>query len=231
MFLQTNEKLEGLGMSIEVGALQSYLEAGQIFNFAKGLTGHFLGLIGNFFLILIFLMFLLLGQAKSGPLPGVLGEINIKVSRYIWTKFSLSLVTAILVGSVLALIGLDLAFMFAVLVFLLNFIPSVGSVISSLLPLPVALLQFGMSWQFIVIFAVPGLFQFAIGNVLEPKLMGKSLGLHPVTILFFLLFWGAVWGVPGMFLAVPITAILKVVFEQFPGTQPIAKLFAGNPEF
>jgi AI-2 transport protein TqsA len=124
--------------------------------------------------------------------------------------------------------GVELAVMFAMLTFLLNFIPSIGSIVAVIIPLPVILLQYGFGWQFWFVLAFAGMVQFVIGNVLEPKMMGESLGLHPVTVLLFLMFWGLVWGIPGMFLAVPITAILKIVLCRIPTTVPVANLLAGK---
>ncbi|MCB0357914.1 MAG: AI-2E family transporter, partial [Bdellovibrionales bacterium] len=73
-----------------------------------------------------------------------------------------------------------------------------------------------------------GLIQIIIGNVIEPKLMGESMNLHPIAILLFLMFWGVVWGVPGMFLAVPITAILRIIFSRIEMTRPLANLISGQ---
>ena len=85
--------------------------------------------------------------------------------------------------------------------------------------------------QVVLAVALPGVVQFAIGNVLEPKLMGKSFGLHPVTILLTLIFWGVLWSVPGMFLATPLTAIAKVLLSRSEFTAPVARLLEGRLEF
>ena len=126
----------------------------------------------------------------------------------------------------MAIVRLDLALMFAILTFMLNFIPNVGSLFAVLMTVPVVLLQFGMSWQPIVL--LPGLLiiQFLIGNVLEPKLMGDDLGLHPITILLALILWGMIWGIPGMFLCVPFLVISVIVFSHVPQTRSIAILLS-----
>lgn len=216
------------GLAFDLRAIQKELKAIQVFGFVRSFTGEFMGILGNFFLILVFVFFLLVGQAASHKTPALLTDIKGSISKYIWTKFLLSFATGLLVGVFLKLVGLDLAFMFGVLAFLLNFIPNIGSVIATFLPLPVALLQFGPGVTLLLILLIPGGVQFFIGNILEPKLMGESLGLHPVTILFFLIFWGIVWGLPGMFLAVPITAILKYILEKIPQTRRLARLLAGE---
>ncbi len=118
--------------------------------------------------------------------------------------------------------------MFAILTVLLNFIPNFGSVIATLLPIPVLLLQYGLGWQTMTVITLLFAIQFCIGNLVEPKMMGESLDLHPVTILLFLMFWGLVWGLPGMFLAVPITAILKIILSRIETTLPLSELLAGR---
>ena len=118
--------------------------------------------------------------------------------------------------------------MCALLTFLLNFIPSIGSILATVMLVPILVLQFGFGWQFFFVLIGAGFVQFAIGNVLEPKVMGENMDLHPVTIIGFLLFWGLVWGIPGMFMAVPITAIVKIVLSRIPPTQGVAELLAGR---
>ncbi|MBN2224201.1 MAG: AI-2E family transporter, partial [Deltaproteobacteria bacterium] len=99
---------------------------------------------------------------------------------------------------------------------------------ATLIPVPVILLQFGFCWRLWVVLAVSMVIQFTIGNIIEPKLMGERMDLHPITLLLFLMFWGLVWGIPGMFLAVPITAVLKIVLGRIETTQPLAELMAGR---
>ncbi|RME16693.1 MAG: AI-2E family transporter [Bdellovibrio sp.] len=220
---QINDWLSSWNIQQFSNDVEGFLSSGEAFLFAKNLTGHFINLVGNFFLILVFLIFLLLGES-SIKTSQLYRQIQNKVSKYTWTKSLTSLATGLLVGFSLYIIGLDLAFMFGLLAFLLNFIPNIGSMIAILLPLPIALLQFGISWQLIYVLLIPSAIQMTIGNFIEPKLMGDQLGLRPTSILFFLLFWGIVWGIPGMFLAVPITAILKYILSQFSITQTWAKI-------
>ncbi len=112
--------------------------------------------------------------------------------------------------------------------FLLNFIPSIGSVVATLLPLPVALIQFDSGVMIALVVLLPGVVQFTIGNIVEPLIMGEGLDLHPVVILMALVFWGLLWGVVGMLLAAPITAVLRIVFARLRITRPLADLMAGR---
>ncbi len=137
--------------------------------------------------------------------------------------------TGILVGLTLWLLGVELAMVFGLLAFLLNFIPSIGSVVSTLLPLPVVLLSPELSTAAkVAAIAVPGGIQFAVGNLVEPKIMGRSLDLHPVTVLLGLIFFGMIWGIIGMILATPIVAVTKIVLERIELTAPVGRLFAGK---
>jgi AI-2 transport protein TqsA len=157
------------------------------------------------------------------------GEIESRIERYVALKALLSGATGILVGGVLAVLGIDLAMVFGLFAFLLNFIPSIGSVVATLLPLPVVLVSPDVSLGTAVLaIAIPGAIQFGIGNVLEPKLMGDALDLHPITILMALIVWGMLWGIVGMLLATPITAIMRMLFERLEMTRPLANLLAGR---
>lgn len=193
----------------------------------QGITGKAIGIVGHLFLITIFFLFLILG-GESKSKKTLIHEIQGKISVYVTQKTLLSVATGLLTGVILLAFNVDLAFMFIILTILLNFIPSVGSMIAVLLPLPVIFLQFGLGWQMIAILALCSLVQVVIGNVIEPKMMGDTMDLHPITILIFLMFWGLVWGVPGMFLAVPITAILKIVLSRIEPTKKLAEVLAGR---
>ena len=185
-------------------------------------------LIANGFLITFFVIFLLAGRNSHRVRSGIYRKIESAVRRYILTKFTISLVTGLLVWLTLAMLGLRMAFVFGLLTFLLNFIPNIGSVIATLLPLPLAVAQFDSVWPVIGVVAIPGALQTVIGNVIEPKLMGRGLELHPVTRLMALAFWGLLWGYMGMVLAVPITAVIRIALIRFETTRAIGNLLGGQ---
>jgi len=137
-------------------------------------------------------------------------------------------VTALLVGSVLWWLGLQMAWLFALLVFLLNFIPNVGSIVATLLPIPVAVTQFQDPWMVLAVVAIPGAIHLTIGNLIAPRLMGRGVELHPVTVLLALAFWGLLWGIVGMVLAVPIVAVMRIVLGRYGTTRPLAELLTGR---
>jgi AI-2 transport protein TqsA len=181
------------------------------------------------FFVAIFVIFLLAGRDPQAVVKNKLYfEIEQKIRSYITTKLIISLVTGILVGVTLSLFGLELALVFAILTFLLNFIPSVGSLIATLLPIPVAVAQFSDSpWTIAGVILIPGGIQMAIGNGIEPKIMGEGLQLHPVTVLLALSFWTLLWGPIGAILAVPITAGIRIVLMRFESGQTAGNLLAG----
>ena len=192
-------------------------------------TNAILNTLSQSLLVLIFVLFMVLGGGTGTRPTGTWGEIVHRVQSYLVGKIVISAITGVLVWVTLALLGVPLAMVFGLLAFLLNFIPNVGSLISTLLPLPVVIVSPEVSQtSAIVAIAVPAGIQGLMGNVVEPKLMGDSLDLHPVAILISLIFWGMLWGIVGMLLATPITAVLKILLEKFEGTRPMAELLAGR---
>lgn len=195
-----------------------------------GTTKAIVDLLSKGSLVLVFLVFLLIGgTTRTQPSGGVLGEVESRIKRFIMTKAIVSAATGGLVGSVLAVLDVDLALVFGLFAFLLNFIPSIGPLIATLLPLPVVLVSPESSLTTIILaIALPGAIQMGIGSFVEPKILGESLDLHPVTILLALIVWGMLWGIVGMLLATPLTAVMKIFFERIEHTEPIADLLAGR---
>lgn len=217
------------GVNVGIDTLKQHIFELPFTKIVMGMTNTILKLLSNTFLILIFMVYLLM---KPNPKPregSIRAEIDHRIKRYIIIKVSLSAVTGILVALILSALRVDLAIFFGLMAFVLNFIPSVGSIIATLLPLPIVLLDPNLSiWMGLLAFFLPGAVQLTIGNVIEPKLQGDSLELHPITILLALIFWGMLWGIPGMFLAMPVTAVLRVFLDQLDLTRPAARLMAGH---
>lgn len=199
-----------------------------IFTWIQSVSGSIVGLLGNSVLVIIFTFFLIIGKETEGATSVMSQEVSQRITRYLMTKLATSALTGLLVGITFTLLDVQMALMFGMLSFFLNFIPNVGSIIAVLLPLPIVFLQFGSGITLILSIIIPGIIQFSIGNILDPKLMGENLGLHPVIILLSLLFWGFIWGVPGMFLSVPMTAIIKMVLNRSQITEPIAMVLEGK---
>ena len=223
--------LDTLGVDTsDEGSLMSKIPGTAVRNVLVGTGMAVMDIVSRGVLVLIFVIFLLSGQMVSKrPVGGVLGEAEAGIKRYIVTKVLVSVITGVLVGFTLTLLGIEMALMFGLFAFLLNFIPSVGSVISTLLPLPVVLVSPGISPAVAVMaIAIPGAIQFAVGNVIEPKVMGRWLDLHPIVILMGLIFWGMLWGIVGMLLATPMTAVVKIFLSKRESTVPLARLLSGR---
>ena len=158
----------------------------------------------------------------------VIGTINRRIGSYLALKTLLSILLGTVSWAVMALYGLEFAALWAVLTAFLNFVPYVGSVLGVLLPGLMAVVQFQEIGPVLALVLALTAVQFVIGNFLDPYVMGNSLNLSPFAILISLAVWSELWGIPGAFLAVPITAIMTIVFSEFPGTRQVAVLLSKN---
>lgn len=205
--------------------------------------GSFVGFLSSFLMVMIFLLFILLEKPylrrkmyqaihaqRTHTVYRILTHINSQVGRYLTVKFLVSLATGVSVGISYGVIGVDFAFIWGVLAFLFNFVPSIGSIVVSAASFLFAIVQFAPDWHPIVATIASMLvIQTIIGNIIDPKLQGDNLNLSPVIILFSLLFWGWLWGIMGMFLSVPLTVALKIIFENVPGFEFVGVLMGtGN---
>lgn len=204
---------------------------GQYLNHAMGQLYNSLShLLGMTVMVSIFMFFLLLGNTSQNVHQHpAWREIEEKIRNYIVTKTVISFFTGVIFGVVLWFYGIPLAVVFALLAFLLNFIPNVGPLISIVLPIPMIFFDpnlsiFSMAFALIIISVI----HFISGNIIETKIMGDSFELHPIAILITLMFWGMLWGLPGMFLAVPLTAAAKILLEKFELTHPLSDLLEGK---
>lgn len=200
-----------------------------------------LSFLGNAFLILIFLLFMLLGSGQTEQrvhqaFPDYLairiskawGNIGVQVRQYLLTKTLVSLLTGAVTFLIVWMLGIDFPLIWAFLTFLLNYIPNIGSTIAVILPSLLSLLQFDTLATPIFAFVLLASIQLTIGNVIEPRWMGFNLNLSPLIVLLSLIFWGWLWGVMGMILAVPLTATIKIIFENIETLRPFAILMSGN---
>jgi len=222
--------LERVGVSQEQAVELFRLSKETARGLAGGITSLVTTLLSNSVLVILFMVFLMTGRVHTAPVRGgLLWQIETNVKVFLVRRVLMCAITGALVWIVLAALGVPLALVFGVLTFLLNFIPSFGSIIATLLPLPVVVLNPEMgAMTKVLAFTIPAVVQFAIGNFIDPKVMGRSLDLHPVVVLLGLMFFGMIWGIVGMFLATPIVAVIKIVLEQIPVTAPVAAALAGR---
>lgn len=219
---------ERFEVKLDHESLMAHVRDMPVFSFVQSAAGLTLGFVADFLVVMVFLTFLVSGKTAGDAKTGLAGEIDRKIRAYILTKIVSNLVGAACIYLVYVILGLDLSLMFALLAFVLGFIPSIGSIIAVVLPLPIAYLQYENTLAFWMVLVVPMLVQMVLGNVIEPKFLGRGLDLHPVTILLSLMFWGIIWGPAGTFLAVPITAVLKIVLDRHPLTHRMSEMLAGR---
>lgn len=232
-------KLQAPQIDWETIDLTKQLDFGKIGGFVLSSLGPFFSFIANLFLIFIFLIFILSGRGqvknkivnyypkeKSDRFIMMAENIDSQIQRYIAIKTMVSFFTGVFTGIVLVIWGVDFAIVFAFLTFILNYIPNIGSFIATVFPVAIAIFQFETIWPAIWICVILISIQQVMGNVVEPRLMGKGLGLSPLFVLFSLFFWGWLWGIPGMILAIPMTAIVKIVCTNIPELGIVAALMS-----
>jgi AI-2 transport protein TqsA len=165
-------------------------------------------------------------DAQRQKASDLLNSVSGSIRRYIWIKTVVSLITAGASYIVLRWIGIDFAETWAILIFVLNFIPNIGSIMAVVFPTIIAILQFDTFTPFFVVVVSLTVLQVAIGSILEPILMGKTLNMSPFAIILGLAFWGTIWGIVGMFLSVPILVVVMIVCANVPSWRWIAILLS-----
>ena len=210
--------------------------------YARSVASSFAGILANGGLILIYLGFLFLEQGhfsnkisalmsnpeKEDEAHRIITRIRDDIQKYISIKMFTSSLTGILSFTFLFTVGVDFAAVWGLLIFLLNFIPTVGSIVATIFPALIALAQSDGYTLFVLVLLGIGALQICIGNILEPRLMGSSFNLSPVVILLNLALWNAIWGIPGMFLCVPFLIIVAIVLSHFPQTRPVAIMLSSD---
>lgn len=205
-------------------------------------SGSLVSILSSLIMVVIFLIFMLSGQPyfklkvvkafsseQAEQLTGIITSITSQITRYLAAQFLISLATGICIWAALSLIGVDFPITWGALAFFLNFIPTVGSIIASIPPILLSVVQFYPElWPPITTFIVVAAIQLVIGNGIAPKVMGDRLNLSPVVVLLSLLFWGWLWGVVGALLSIPITTALKIGCENIPALRPVGVLMGSG---
>ena len=231
----------GIEEAPEVGKI---IGKDRIVSFASSMAQTLTSLAGNMGIIFIYVLFLLLeresfdrklaaaikDKAKLMDTEEVIKKISSQIQKYIRVKTLLSVITAVCSYMVMKVIGVDFAGFWAQLIFFLNYIPTIGSIIATILPCLLTILQFESWYPFFIVTAILISIQFFIGNVLEPRLIGKIVNLSGLVIIISLIVWGKIWGITGMILCVPIMVILNIVFTKFEKTRWIAVMLSSNGE-
>jgi AI-2 transport protein TqsA len=202
------------------------------------------GLLEDAVLVLIYGLFIMLelrslpqklqalfpdAQRRAGAIK-VLRRIDHDIHTYLGVKTAVSFTTALLAYILMRLVGLDLAEFWALLVFVLHFIPTIGVIVATILPTLLAALQFDNLVPFLIIGIGITFIAQIMGNVVEPNIVGESLNLSPLAVIIALIVWGSLWGVVGAFLCVPLTVILGIVLANFQSTRWVSILLSKTGE-
>ena len=222
--INVEEKLRDYSGNLQFGAI------------LRSLFASLTDIISNAFMIILYAVFVLLEEDNFRPklqaifvekeqserVDNLLEKIGGSVSSYLRLKTLVSLITGVLSYAALWMIGVDAPEFWAFLIFILNFIPTIGSLVGTVFPAIFCLFQFGEFLPSILVLSIVGLIQLLVGNFLEPQLMGSSMNISPLVTILALSIWGSIWGITGMILSVPITVIMIIVLSQFERTKPVA---------
>ena len=236
LFSRIMERLDG-GLAVKINeAISSF----SILKTVPTLMGSAGGFLATFSLVAIYVGFMLAERSSvDTKVEKVLGNhqdverarealrgIVSGIRDYIWIKSLMSILTGGVSYAVLLALGVDFAETWALIIFLLNYIPNIGSILGVIFPAILALIQFDTLWQFLVIAVCLSSAQFLIGNVLEPRVMGRTLNLSSFVVIASLAFWAMLWGVVGAFLSVPLTASIAIVCSHIPSWRWLAVLLS-----
>ncbi len=222
------------GINISKNKLLNIFDASRVMGITSGILGQLGGFMGKTITIFILMLFLLFEKHSLGlKAKAIAKSTNVSLSylkiignnirHYLTIKTITSLLTGILIWILLEIIGLDFALLWGLIAFLLNYIPNIGSIIAAIPAVLFAMVDLqigGVIWT-IIIFVV---INVVIGSFVEPKAMGKGMGLSTFVVFAGLIFWGFILGTVGMFLSVPLTMTIKIILEHNEGTKWIAVL-------
>jgi AI-2 transport protein TqsA len=234
-FLESvDQNLTNPRLKAEVMGWINGLNAEKVGGLILSALGPFVSFVSELLLVFLFMIFILAGRGRmerkiaqafsedqAKAVTHAVRRIDKQVQRYFAVHSLVCLITGALTTVVLAAFGLPFAVVFGVVTFLLNYIPTLGSIIATAMPVLLAAFYFGTIGPAIGILALLMTMNIILGNAVEPRLMGKGLGLSPLLVLFSLFFGSWLWGIPGMILAVPILAVLKIIFDNVPALKAL----------
>ncbi len=234
LVLSTQAWLVARQVPVEDMMLVDLLNPEYIIGIVTGTLRGIAWAVTNAFLVLLIMVFMLAETAAfPGKLRAALGShdadlsrferIIYEVQKYLGIKTVVSMITGILVGLWVWLLGVDFPLFWGLTAFLLNYIPSIGSIVAAIPPILVGLLQYGPGTALLVALGYL-VVNVSLGNIIEPNLMGRRLGLSTLVVILSLVFWGWLWGPIGILLALPMTVIVKIMLEHSEDTRWLAIL-------
>lgn len=232
--------LNNRGVPFDARELRNLIDASRVMKLAADIFNSFGGVLTNAFLIFLTVVFILFEMSSFAiKLRAVVddpddalarfGNVTGSIKRYLAIKTMTSLLTGAVIGISLAFLGVENAVLWGLLAFMLNYVPNIGSIIAAVPAVLFALVQIGVSGA-LATAAVFAVVNVIIGSVLEPRLMGRGLGLSTLVVFVSLVFWGWVLGPVGMFLSVPLTMTVKIALDAREGTRWIAVMLGSGHE-
>ncbi|MCK9229733.1 MAG: AI-2E family transporter [Syntrophales bacterium] len=232
-------------MDLKYNPLVDYDWARTIRNLLLSLSGSLFSILSNLLQIIVFLVFLLLGKPYSKHkikralsdeqaerITRIVTLISSGIGRYLSAQVLISFATGFFVWGALSIIRIDFPMTWGALAFFLNFIPYIGSIVASIPPIILAVVQYYPAiWPFVVTLLAVTSIQMTIGNFIAPKVFGDRLNLSPVVVLLSLLFWGWLWGIVGALLAIPIASAIKITCENIEQLRPISYMMGSGHRY
>jgi predicted PurR-regulated permease PerM len=239
--LNTMYDLVGLKSAPSLAQIVEQISVGSVVAAVAGTLG---GVAGSAGIVVVYVIFLLLEQSiferklhallrdpgRAERLHRLLARIARQIEGYLWVKTLSSLLAGTVSFAIMWAVGVDFAAFWALVIFLLNYIPIIGALLGVTFPSLLALVQFETMGPFLVTSLALSGAQFVVSNLIEPRLMGRRLNLSPLVIILSLAFWGGLWGVVGMILCIPIMVILMIICGHFAPTRPIAIMLSSDGE-
>ena len=228
-----------IGITLPKEEISNFINTKQIMEFSTIIIKSIGSMFTNGFVILLTVIFMMLESkyfinkveyaSSSNKTVKHIDDILHNIQNYMVLKALISLCTGIIVWVSLMIVGTDYAFLWAVLAFILNFIPNIGSIVAALPAVLLTLVQLGM-FSAVIVSGIYIAINVIIGSVIEPKVMGKGLGLSTLVVFLSLLFWGWMFGIVGMLLSIPLTIMAKIIFNANENTRWIALLLGTGDE-
>lgn len=232
--------LEKFGMPLSSKQLLTHFNPSQVMDWVAKALSNLGSLLTNLFLIIFIVVFLLLEEATFSlklrqALPDVekslrsANDFVVQVNKYLVIKSTISFVTGLVIALWVWYLGLDFPLLWGLIAMLMNFIPNVGSILAAIPAVLLAIVQLGFPQAGLVASGYIAV-NMVMGNLIEPRFMGKGLGLSPLVVFLSLILWGWLFGAAGMFLSIPLTMIAKIALEQSPSTQWLAVMLGNGAE-
>ena len=209
------------------------------------ISGKFISILSDALLVYVYLLFIIMERQTIFPklleafprgraqrAGQMVSRMNRQMSRYLAIKLIISVATGVLFYFASVISGLDFALVWGVLAVILNFIPTIGSIVCTAGTIVMAILQYAPDWGYVIYIALLMIsIEMVLGNIIDPRLQGVQLNISPLVILVSLAFWGYIWGIAGMFLSVPLTSIIQIICANIPSMKPVAIMLSEGRDY